>query len=77
MRYSDDNEALVGDIIQIDLACRGIVVACMDRGDYLPTYEGWACLREGIMVDTDFGGLVHYTSAAADELVLLERAANT
>jgi hypothetical protein len=45
----------------------------MDTGRYLPEGEGWAYLKKGIMVDTDFAGLVHYTAETTDEFVLLER----
>jgi hypothetical protein len=74
MRYMDGNEAMVGDVVAIDTKYRGVVVACMDRGEYLPGREQWAYLKEGIMVDTDFGGLVHYTTGAVDEMALIHRA---
>jgi hypothetical protein len=45
----------------------------MDTGEYLLGQEVWAGLSIGIMVDTDFGGLVHYTDAATDFLELLAR----
>lgn len=73
MTYSDGHESKAGDEVQIDVNHRGIVIACIDTGDYLPGEESWAYLEEGIMVDTDFGGLVHYTDDAADELTLLRR----
>nr|WP_228737276.1 hypothetical protein [Xanthomonas euvesicatoria] len=62
-------------MIQIDTLYRGKVIACMDTADYLAGQESWGYLGEGIMVDTDFCGLVHYTqaSALAEELVLLQR----
>lgn len=75
MRYSDGNEPKAGDVVQIDGKYRGTVVACIDSNDHLPGYDGWAYLKHELMVDTDFGGLVHYTSEATDELVLLHRAA--
>ena len=74
MRYSDGNEAMAGDVVEIDGHYRGVVVACIDRHQYLPGHDGWDYLGEGIMVDTDFGGLVHYTPTATDDLVLLHRA---
>ena len=45
----------------------------MDTGRYLAGAEDWAYLREGITIDTDFGGLVHYTTDVAEDFVLLER----
>lgn len=73
MKYADGSEIQPGDIIQIDSVYRGKVIASMDTGRYLPEGEGWAYLEKGIMVDTDFAGLVHYTAETADEFVLLER----
>jgi hypothetical protein len=73
MRYADGQTIEPGDIVQIDGQYRGRVVASMDTNSYLPGEEYWGHLSEGIMVDTDFAGLVHYTTDATDELVLLER----
>ena len=62
--------------MQIDVIYRGKVMASMDTKRALPGWEeDWDYLEKGIMVDTDFCGLVHYTTDATDELVLLERAA--
>ncbi len=73
MTYADGLTIEPGDIISIDRAYRGRVVACMDTKTHVPGAEGWDYLGEGIMVDTDFGGLVHYTAETADSFVLLER----
>jgi hypothetical protein len=73
MRYADGNEIKPGDVVQIDSRYRGTVIASMDLGEYLPGHEQWAYLKEGVMVDTDFAGLVHYTPDATDDLVLLKR----
>lgn len=66
-----------GDSVAIDDRFEGQVVASMDTSDYLPGYEDWAYLQMGIMVVTDFAGLVHYTSEATDKLVLKARVAST
>ncbi|HEV7489290.1 MAG TPA: hypothetical protein VGO25_00695 [Rhodanobacteraceae bacterium] len=73
MRYADGQTIEPGDIVQIDGRYRGRVIASMDTNRYLPGKEYWGQLSEGIMVDTDFGGLVHYTTEVTDDLVLLER----
>ncbi len=73
MRYTDGQLIAPGDTVQIDGQYRGRVIACMDTNSYLPGAEDWAYLATGIMVDTDFGGLVHYTDAHSDELVLIAR----
>jgi len=75
MKYQDGVDIKPGDIIEIDLVYRGRVIASMDTNEYLPGADGWAYLGTGIMVDTDFGGLVHYTAEAADNFVLLQRSA--
>lgn len=73
MKYADGTDIQAGDIVQIDEAHRGRVLASMDTGQYLPGQERWAYLGKGIMVDTDFGGCVHYTAEATDALTLIER----
>jgi hypothetical protein len=75
MKYADGREIEPGDIVQIDVVHRGTVMASMDTDRYLPGWQDWAYLKEGIMVDTSFGGLVHYTDGASDELVLISRPA--
>jgi len=75
MRYADGNEARLGDKIAIDEKYRGVVVADIDGGEFSERYaSGWAYLKTGILVDTDFGGLVHYPDAESEHMVLLERA---
>lgn len=73
MKYMDGLDIEPGDIIQIAAKYRGKVIASMDTRRYLPGQEGWAYLGEGIMVDTDFGGLVHYTVETAEDFVLIGR----
>jgi hypothetical protein len=73
MRYANGDEIKPGDVVQSDTRYRGTVVASMDLGEYLSGQEQWMYLKEGIMVNTDFAGLVHYQSDATDELALLER----
>ena len=73
VHYADGTVIEPGDLIQIATIYRGQVIASMDTNKYLPGKEDWAYLKEGIMVDTDFGGLVHYTEEATDEFVLISR----
>ena len=74
MKFPDGTDIEPGDLIQIDTKYRGRVIASMDTGRYLPGEEGWSYLKVGIMVDTDFGGLVHYTTDTADAFLLIEHA---
>jgi hypothetical protein len=70
MKYPDGQEIMAGDKVLIDGKYDGLVVACIDANDFLPGHDGWAYLQQGIMVDTSFGGLVHYTNDATDYLEL-------
>lgn len=75
MRYSDGNEAKLGDAIVIDERYKGIVVANVDGGDYGECYtSGWEYLKTGILVETDFAGLVHYSDCEKEHIVLVRRA---
>lgn len=76
MKYVDGADMKVGDIVRIDGTYRGRVIASMDTNEYLPGEDSWAYLGAGIMVDTDFAGLVHYTTATAENFVLIERGAS-
>lgn len=51
----------------------GRVIASMDTSEYLPGQDTLAYLAAGVMVDTNYGGLVHYTDATADTFELLAR----
>ena len=58
MRYSDYNEAKLGDEVAIDDIYKGVVVASLDTDEYSARCprEEWAHLGTGIVVDTNFGG---------------------
>ena len=73
MTYPDGTTIRPGDVVSIDSKYRGRVVASMDTNEYLSGQDSWAYLSNGIMVDTDFAGLVHYTSEASMSLSLIER----
>ena len=75
LNYADGLQVEPGDVVLVDGTDRGRVVASIDTGEHLPGHDGWAYLREGIMVDTEFAGLVHYTGRAITTVALLERKA--
>ena len=75
MNYADGLLVEPGDFVVLDGTDRGRVVASIDTGKYLSGHDGWAYLREGIMVDMDFAGLVHYTAQTIGTIALLERKA--
>lgn len=68
MRYPNGTVIELGEIVRIDDRYCGRVTASMDTGRYLPGEESWSYLEAGIMVHTDFAGLVHYTDEATDAL---------
>jgi hypothetical protein len=76
MRYADANEAALGDVVLIDGKRRGVVVAVIDTGCFSERFpsEQWAYLGKGILVDTDFGGVVHYPNGEDESIQLVRRA---
>ena len=62
MKYTDGTEIKLGDTVLISGQYHGVVVADIDNGRYSESNpeEQWAYLASGVMIDTDFGGLVHY-----------------
>ncbi|QKE63331.1 hypothetical protein HNE05_08125 [Aquipseudomonas campi] len=78
MNYIDGQTAMVGDEVLIDGRHKGIVVACIDSGQYTAQYpqSEWAYLVEGTLIDTDFGGLIHYKNSANESIALVKRGVN-
>jgi len=62
MKYSDGIEIMLGDKVLISGKYHGVVVANIDGDEYSKSNpkEQWAYLGSGVIIDTDFGGLVHY-----------------
>jgi hypothetical protein len=62
MRYPDGQELRVGDIVQFGTDHTGTIVVDVDSRTSIPPHstEQWAYLGAGIVIDTSFGGLVHY-----------------
>jgi hypothetical protein len=78
VRYASGHEVLPGDVVRIDVRYKGTVVACIAEALYLPPHspEQWGELKGGAMIDTDFGGLVHYpdeNDLADDNIELISR----
>ncbi len=78
MRYTDGREAMLGDRVIISGIHPGLVVANIDGQEYSPMHpkEQWEHLDSGILIDTDFGGTIHYQqfSLGGESIELLERA---
>ncbi len=75
MVYADGNEAMLGDVVAIDASFSGVVVASIDNAQYSKDFPAakWAHLGEGVLMDTDFAGLVHYQAASPEHIVLVRR----
>lgn len=78
MLYRDGQAIHVGDVVRIDVRHHGTVVGCIEDGVYLQphTHEQWTHLHEGVLIDTSFGGVVHYPDQAAlesDQVELVRR----
>ena len=58
----DGTKIKLGDKVLISKKHHGVVVADIDGNEYSESNpkEQWAYLGSGVMIDTDFGGLVHY-----------------
>lgn len=78
MKYTDGNQVKVGDKVLIGRQYHGVVVADMNSDEYSANHpeEQWGYLNSGVMIDTDFGGLVHYEqdSLVAESIELVSRA---
>lgn len=75
MVYADGNEARVGDVVAIDGHFSGVVVVSIDNGQFSREFpaEKWAHLGQGVLIDTDFAGLVHYQSSSPERMTLSRR----
>ncbi len=76
MQYNNGMAVEIGDEVQIDKRYKGTVVVDLDAGHTDPKYplDRWAYLHTGILVDTTYGGLLHYPTGHRDEIQLLRRA---
>jgi hypothetical protein len=61
MKYADKSIMRLGDRIIISVTFRGVVVADIDGAEYSNEFskEQWEYLKAGVLIDTDFGGIVH------------------
>ncbi|TDQ45655.1 hypothetical protein EV696_1181 [Permianibacter aggregans] len=75
MNYVDGQSVQLGDEVLIDGRSKGTIVACIDQGIYSNKYpeSDWAYLKEGVLIDTDFGGLVHYRNLIEENIELVKR----
>ncbi len=69
MKYKSGKEVKLGDKVLIDGKYNGEVVANIDGAEYSENMpeEQWGYLGSGVMIDTDFGGLVHYKQESLED----------
>ena len=72
MTYTDGTEIKLGDRVVISGKHNGVVVANIDGAEYSEAHpkEQWAYLSSGVMIDTDFGGLVHYQQENMEDEII-------
>lgn len=75
MNYANGTQVQMGDQVKIAGQYAGTVVADIDSGRFSPAYpaEQWGYLRTGILVNTVFGGLLHYPPGHRDTVTLIQR----
>jgi hypothetical protein len=78
MKYSDGQEARLGDKVKLWEGCYGVVVCSMDTNEYPVEYpkDEWGYLKTGVLIDSDKAGLIHYIKPEQN-MELIERAKET
>jgi hypothetical protein len=74
MNYENGEKVYLWDRVKIDGKYSGVVVFSIDDDQYSALFpkEQWSYLKRGVMIDTTFGGLVHYPDKDED-LELISR----
>ena len=80
MIYINGKVAKLGDKVLIGRQYQGVVVANIDGDEYSIEHpkDRWGYLKSGVIIDTDFGGLVHYNqeSLVGEYFDLVSRKSN-
>ncbi len=68
MEYPLSERVQLGDQVLIDSSHKGVVVANIEDKEFSEAYpaKDWAHLEKGVLIDTDFGGLIHYDKEALE-----------
>ncbi|WAR43014.1 hypothetical protein [Methylomonas rapida] len=63
MNYPNGQKMKVGDKLRLWEGCVGEVVCSIDDEEYSDkfTKKDWEYLGEGVLINTDIAGLIHYT----------------
>jgi hypothetical protein len=75
MNYPNGEKIKVGDRLKLWDGCTGVVVCSIDDNEYTESYtkDNWEYLNEGILINSDAAGLIHYTEPE-DAFLLIKRA---
>ena len=62
MKYSNGEDLRIEDQVTLDERYNGVIKAIIEENQFSTEYpkEQWSYLKTGIIIDTDFGGIVHY-----------------
>jgi hypothetical protein len=73
MNYLDGSQIRTGDRVRLRTGDVGTVVFSIDTDEYSEHFpkDDWVYLREGIMVKTDKGSLVHLKAPNNEDLLRL------
>lgn len=74
MKYLNGVQIKVGDEVKLWDGCNGIVVVCLDAGDFCSDYpeDEWGYLKSGVLINSSMAGLIHYLQSG-DSLELIKR----
>ena len=69
MKYSNGKSLKLEDEVTLDKKYTGVIKAIIEEGLFSEehTEEAWSYLKTGIIIDTDFGGIVHYQESDIKE----------
>lgn len=72
--YSDGTALRVGDEVAL-MGGRGTVRANIDSDEYSPMFprSEWVYLQIGVILETDFAGVLHIPADQSESFVLLHR----
>lgn len=74
MKYSDDSNILLGDVVTLGGGMTGVVVCNFDNKEFAKGFDKneWGDFKTGIMVESPQAGLVYYAEDCID-LTLIKR----
>ena len=73
MNYPDGKEIKLGDRVRLLNGEEGTIVFSIDSNEYPPDFakDDWSYLKEGVMVKTDSGALVHLKNPNTNDVLPL------